>query len=108
MRKLFFAIMLSTGAVACAEVVDDPPPELEGMPVPPDTSDLAEIDRIEHPTFAAESTPSQCAMLPADDSACAHACDPVALQEFIPDGTCVIFDCPLTDGTNVRVGGCKP
>lgn len=107
MRKLFFAILLSTGAAACAEVVNDPPPELEGIPVPPDDTN-GDIDRIEHPVFAAAATPSQCDMLPADDSACAHACDPDALGAFIPPGTCVIFDCPLTDGTSVRVGGCSP
>jgi hypothetical protein len=107
MRKLIFAMVMTIGAAACAEVVDDPPPELEGLPVPPgDDSDNDEIDRIEHPTFAAE--PSQCAMLPTDDSACAHACDANALEAFIPAGTCVIFDCPLNDGTSIRVGGCRP
>lgn len=105
MRKLLFAMAMSMGAAACAEVVNDPPPELEGMPPMP-TRD--EVNDIQGPQLAAEPEPSQCDMLPADDTACAYACDSIALQEFIPPGTCVIFSCPLDDGTTVRVGGCRP
>ena len=110
MRKLLYVTALAiAGAVGCAQVADAPPAELQGMPVPPDENDemIADIDRLEHPTFAADPTPTICAMLPTDGSACAHACDPGALQAFIPEGTCVTFDCPLTDGTTVRVGGCS-
>jgi hypothetical protein len=102
MRKLLFAMVMTLGAAACAEVLDDPDLELEGQPPAPSDS---EIDQIENPRFAPE--PGQCDMLPADNSACAHACDPDMLEAFIPPGTCVIFDCPLGDGTQVRVGGCR-
>jgi hypothetical protein len=49
-----------------------------------------------------------CLKLPDDDSACASACDPVKLVQFIPPGTCVAFVCHLTDGSVFRTGGCVP
>jgi hypothetical protein len=47
-----------------------------------------------------------CDMLPPDGP-CAAACDPVALQAFIPAGTCVLIDCTLTDGSTIKIGGCN-
>lgn len=64
-------------------------------------------------TFARErqpdpETPSPvCDLLPADDSACAHACDPDGLVSYIPAGTCATFKCPLADGTTYLTGGCN-
>ena len=51
--------------------------------------------------------PKTCALLPNDDSACAHACDEDALRAFILHGTCATFSCPLRDGTTLVVGGCN-
>ncbi len=51
--------------------------------------------------------PQVCKLLPAGDGACAHACDPVALATFIPEGTCATFTCTLTDGSEFRAGGCN-
>lgn len=105
MRKLLFAMVMGTMALACAAVVDDPAPELEGMPVRVDKPlGPSELQRADNPQYLAE--PGQCDLLPDDGSACAHACDPAALEAYIPAGTCVTFDCPLTDGTSIRVGGC--
>ena len=40
---------------------------------------------------------------------CLLACDPDALiDQWVPKGTCVAFECSLSDGTNIRVGGCNP
>ena len=64
-------------------------------------------------TFARERQPDPetplpvCDLLPADDSACAHACDPDGLVSYIPAGTCATFKCPLADGTTYLTGGCN-
>lgn len=52
--------------------------------------------------------PNPCKLLPDDDSACAHACDPHALVAFVPPGTCATFACPLTDGSIYMTGACNP
>jgi hypothetical protein len=55
-----------------------------------------------------EATPEGlCDLLPDDDSACAHACDPDGLFGYIPEGTCATFKCPLADGTTYVTGGCN-
>jgi hypothetical protein len=49
----------------------------------------------------------ECADLPQDDSACAHACDEDALLSYIPEGTCATFSCPLANGETYVMGGCN-
>ncbi|MBA3391949.1 MAG: hypothetical protein H0T89_04855 [Deltaproteobacteria bacterium] len=51
--------------------------------------------------------PSICELLPAE-GACAQLCEPDGLDELIPAGTCAVFACALTDGTFVRLHGCRP
>jgi hypothetical protein len=104
MRKLLSMIAFT----ACTEaadplLVDDGIPSAN-KPTHDDPADVLGEDLSL--AVAAESSPS-CAMLPDDGSACAHACDPDALQGFIPPGTCATFECELTDGTVIRVGGCR-
>lgn len=48
-----------------------------------------------------------CALLPEGDDACAHACDPDGLLGYIPEGTCVKFECTQTDGRPFSTGGCN-
>lgn len=104
MRKLLYIVM-TTACAACAQEVDAPITELDG-PMPPLVDpEEAEEDGLPGNYFADQA--DQCAQLPQDGSACAHACDPVALEAFIPEGTCATFECPLADGTVVRVGGCR-
>jgi hypothetical protein len=43
----------------------------------------------------------------ATEPPCADACDPEAVLEQVPPGTCEIIECELVDGTSVRVGGCR-
>jgi hypothetical protein len=50
---------------------------------------------------------SICDVLPPD-GACAAACDPEALAQFIPPGVCAVIGCQLTDGRTVKIGGCNP
>lgn len=98
MRKLLLVI-----AVAAASCADGGDTEVDNASVP--TSDLAAL-----PAGVREKTaePSVCDQLPDDDSVCAHACDPAAVQAAIPPGTCAIFECPLDDGSVFRTGGCNP
>ena len=55
----------------------------------------------------ATDTENVCDLVPAEGP-CADLCDPEALAEHIPEGTCVTFVCHLTDGRRVLTGGCKP
>ena len=47
--------------------------------------------------------------VPADaEGACALLCDPDAvIEQYVPEGTCTIFECTALDGTTVRTGGCN-
>lgn len=109
MRSLLYIFVLAS----CAQVTDEPLTELPGMPTNPGDDDLSDemdlIDRIEHPVYALEDstpTPSEpCEGFPTD-GACSQACNPDALRAYIPPGTCATFECPTSDGSTVRVGGC--
>jgi len=47
-----------------------------------------------------------CDLLPTE-GACAHACDPETMMTFVPEGTCAVFHCQLSDGTIYNTGGCN-
>ena len=110
MRSLFLVL----GLASCAQVTDVPPGELQGVPTDPEdyNDEIAELDRIENPIYAQDhepdpnEAPAACEGFPDDGSACSQACNPDALRSFIPEGTCATFECPYSDGTTVRVGGC--
>lgn len=107
MRSLLYIFVLAS----CAQVTDVPPGE--GVPIDKNSDDLSDemelIDRIEHPVYAlVDGTPTPsapCEGFPSE-GACSQACNPEALRAFIPPGTCATFDCPRSDGSTVRVGGC--
>jgi len=103
MRKMLLLIALST---ACADSAETPSHDL----VPAATVDEGPDVTAASPLRAAvdnDTQPNLCNLLPDDDSACAHACDPAAFADAIPEGTCAVFDCPLSDGTIYRTGGCN-
>ncbi len=110
MRRLWYVIAF---VAACAEQVGpDIAPDEDEDPI--NFPDPYEGVQSGVPTIARSSPqdpidpdPDICNKLPDDDSACAHACDPVALSAFIPEGTCVTFTCTLTDGSQYRTGGCN-
>lgn len=107
MRSFLYVLVLAS----CAQVTDVPPGK--GVPIDKNGDDLgdemAENDRIEHPVYALEdgtpTPPVPCEGFPSD-GACSQACNPDALRSFIPPGTCATFECPRSDGSIVRVGGC--
>ena len=52
-----------------------------------------------------------CEVLPTDAAdPCSHLCDEEGggINAFIPEHTCVLFVCHLTDGTTYHAGGCVP
>jgi hypothetical protein len=54
-----------------------------------------------------DTGPEDCELVSAVDGACSLACDPDAvIAQFVPEGTCTMFECDLTDGTTINVGGC--
>ncbi|MDB4960184.1 MAG: hypothetical protein JWP01_183 [Myxococcales bacterium] len=54
-----------------------------------------------------DNAPEGCELVVATEGACSLACDPdAALAEFVPAGTCTMFECDLSDGTTIHVGGC--
>jgi hypothetical protein len=111
MRNLLFAAALC--AVSCAEQSgpstapdEDEDPIVWPLPsddVPPDLPTTARSLNDD----PADPNHDVCGLLPNDDGACAHACDPDALLAFIPEGTCVVFSCTLTNGSLYRTGGCN-
>jgi len=48
-----------------------------------------------------------CETVVETEGACAVACDPEAVMELIPPGTCILFVCTREDGGIVNLGGCK-
>lgn len=110
MRNILFVTAMLVAA--CAEQVGDgvAPDEDEDsiyVPDPEDDKDRAGDGSAFARMDDRDPAPDVCALLPADDSACAHACDPVALMEYVPTGTCATFTCELTNGETYRTGGCN-
>ncbi len=107
MRKLLYIVAVAVCA-ACAAEIDAPISEIDGMSPPPvDQEDAEDLGRPDVYYADQDDQDDACYQLPDDGSACAHACDQAALESFIPAGTCATFECPLADGTVMRVGGCN-
>jgi hypothetical protein len=57
---------------------------------------------------AGDDATDVCALLP-DCGACSLACAPEQLvEQYVPDGTCAVFACELTDGRLLHVSVCNP
>jgi hypothetical protein len=77
----------------------------------PDEPDVLENPNLADPETNAQLYSGTLCEISADvnEGPCLLACDPDALiDQWVPKGTCVAFECPLSDGTNVRIGGCNP
>jgi hypothetical protein len=55
--------------------------------------------------LSAPDEPDICGLLP-ECGPCADACDPDALEQHLPPGTCAAFVCELTDGRVLTVHAC--
>jgi hypothetical protein len=90
---VMFAFLCATACVA-EEELDDGTRAL---------SDNARVDDVD--TFAPAEEPDVCDLLP-ECGPCSMACDPDALAELIPAGTCAAFLCELVDGRRVTFHAC--
>src|SRR5438067_4551311 len=100
MNKLLAAAALVL--VACTDPTEAPRPLNPSYPAPT-PHEQTPMTRVE----PAEAGANICELLP-QDGACSLACDPAALAEkYIPVNTCLSFDCTLTDGQTIRIGGCR-
>jgi hypothetical protein len=101
MRTFILATIVAVPA-CLATVEDDPEPGVLAY---------RPIDLDEHrEELAIEAPPPKngCDDFIAVTGPCSVACDPDALQQFIPKGTCVTFRCDRIDGTFGKYGGCRP
>lgn len=99
-------LLLIAMATACADSADMTVDDFQPVPSVDDAPDVSDASAL-RASLDQPSEPSVCDLLPNDDSACAHACDPDAVEAAIPPGTCAVLECPLTDGTTYRTGGCN-
>lgn len=101
MIRAITAALLLCGA-ACADSSDEPVPD---TPVEEDGDPT--VTDPDPEGFAAQGAPF--CEVPADaEGACALACDADAvIEQYVPEGTCTIFECPHADGSSIRTGGCN-
>ena len=101
--KLALALIALTATTCVDDGVDDTQGSLPTEQSPP-PSDQTGAER-----FAPDMPNLQgvCGMLPADNSACAHACDPAALVQYVRPGECASFTCKLRDGSYYVTGACN-
>ncbi|HET9992649.1 MAG TPA: hypothetical protein VFQ65_29145 [Kofleriaceae bacterium] len=102
---LKLAALLIALTTACTT---DPTPVVHIVQSGPGTADnrVTVVAREAVDDMSEVDDPNVCDVLPPD-GACAHACDPEGLAQFIPPGTCVLMVCQLTDGRTIKVGGCN-
>ena len=73
--------------------------------IPVASIDVTNEDKVVDPAVPQDL----CAVLPTDEAdPCSHLCDEDGISSFIPEHTCVLFVCHLTDGTTYHAGGCVP
>jgi hypothetical protein len=100
-------VVLVAGCVGDVQALDEP------APIEPDKPSAGEDDdpvpaMPTTPTGQVRSTGPACLVAPGQAGACALACDPEELvAQFVPEGTCTLFECELVDGTRARFGGCR-
>ena len=100
MARLALGCAVIVGLCGCAA-------DAGALDVPPDSSDTPEFAQPLSTDEATDGTNDFCALLPPDPP-CSLACDPDALSDFVPAGTCAAFLCPLSDGTQFAVHACHP
>lgn len=100
-------LLLAAAALAAATCVGD---GVEGMAgsLPTEESPTDQTPSIAlRMRDESQQMAKPCDVLPSDDEACAHACEPDALLAYIPAGTCASFACPMRDGSYFITGGCN-
>lgn len=100
--RLFAAMTLATAA--CATSDDGERPDGLDPNVPESAGDTETATQGQFVTATgAQQDLATCQA----NGPCSPACDAALITElFVPEGTCVVFDCTL-DGDDTRVGGCN-
>jgi len=92
--RTIIAGLLLCGA-ACADEAQDPT-----IPETPDIADVATAPGEVRSAFICEPVETE--------GACALACDNDALiDQYVPEGVCMILECELVDGRTIPAGGCN-
>jgi len=95
-------LLALVAALSLAACTDDAAPTDESQ----STVDVTEEMAADQP---ADQTGDLCQLLPTDAAdPCSHLCDEEGIGAFIPEHTCALFVCHLTDGTTYHAGGCVP
>ena len=106
--RMLGLLMSAALAAACAE-----PGEIMGPDAGPDAGgadapgDHAQPD-VRSLITSDDNAEDICSLLPAEGP-CELACDQAALiDEFVPAGVCIQYECPLRDGRSISVSACNP
>ncbi|HEX5058302.1 MAG TPA: hypothetical protein VFV99_03030 [Kofleriaceae bacterium] len=100
MTKLL-ALVAAVSLAACVDDTSAPTDESAG------SIDVQKDEQVVEPVGPTDL----CAVLPTDEAdPCSHLCDEEGggINAFIPEHTCVLFVCHLTDGSTYHAGGCVP
>jgi len=98
MTKLL-ALVAAVSLAACVDDTSAPTDDSTG------SIDVTNEDKVIDPAVPQDL----CAVLPTDEAdPCSHLCDEDGISSFIPERTCALFVCHLTDGTTYHAGGCVP
>ncbi len=115
MSTKLFAIVASlalTGTTACISGDGGEPPS-ENVPRP--LTDDVPLSALATPDFPEDDRPELpegealdgCELTVATEGACSVACFPdLVIEQYVPDGTCAMFECDLRTGGSIQVGGC--
>jgi hypothetical protein len=100
-RMLAVAAVIGAGACASDDgpVIEPNPETFDGNTAAPEHADVVGELPAPAPVDRAECQAN---------GPCSAACDPaLVLELFVPENTCIVFDCTLDGGPGL-VGGCNP
>jgi hypothetical protein len=102
--KSFLLVLGVLGACADAEPTTDPesPHSHDDITVSETQSEITEPEDL-NPYL----DPEICEPFVETEGPCSVACDPEALQEYVPDGWCMDWLCHTADGHTARIGACN-
>lgn len=99
--KRFLVVLGVLGACAESEPTTDADPH-DDVTVVEAQSEITDPEAL-NPYL----DPDACEPFAETEGPCAVACDPEALQAFVPDGWCMDWLCHTTDGHTARIGACN-
>ncbi len=100
-KNRFLVVLGLLGACAATEPTTDVP-SYEDI-----TIVESQPETMEPEDMSPYLDPEVCEPFLETEGPCAVACDPDALQAFVPDGWCMDWLCHTTDGRTARIGACN-